>query len=727
MIETRCLPTFIAVLAAFCGCAGNDLPTADPSPNVVHHQEAPPPPASTPPADRSADREGDEGYLCGRTRASDEVLLASEEGIAIIGRSDDRLLAYTNGRWTLWNTRTRQVVAEGKTEPSGVWLEPSMAGDVAIVTPTTEQLTVIDTRDGRAVRTFATPGGPDITMTGLAIDGSYAFSTNRSGVLTLFSLDGRKIAEMTAGITNLRQLSAQPHVLRVSGTRTIWEMDPASGSVKQVVAIHEGNLEGWFADGEHFVALDGFSNEQQRILVYRRDGQLVQAVPVTDYYQGVAGGYGRFFWTAYRGMLRVYRIGSAEPLLSRALERTETSYQSSFSTRRSEATFIDRPLGTGLRLDMSGDEPRLDELKVSDVPVWGYASDGEGGWSILSHGGVLYDSQTLDARGRPLPIGCGGVLDLAGSPAGIAAVVTTDGRVRVFDLTAPRAPIATLHRPSSEAQLSGDGRRLLLSANRREVGDRMPRIVALPGGETIGTFPFRRSDGSVSKAIVLAESGDRVAQLFCTDEQREGYVLRCSVQLSEAGGRPIVEIGPVEFVALNWANIFGMDSEVRMTISPSGERISLSGPRRVPNSMQEFRPTYWTSVFDGGEETSSTSGHVLWLDDARLLVERRFEEFFIVDYHGEVLASVPPLDRARDLTRVDATHVYSPVDARVFALPEGSVAWQGPRFLLSGWAFGAAAGERIVFRSDTEVRAEKWTSGARGERRRLTRLLDARR
>ena len=379
------------------------------------------------------------------------------------------------------------------------------------------------------------------------------------------------------------------------------------------------------------------------------------------------GGYGNFYWTLATN-LRVYEVGnSAATVTTFSNVRRGIPALSPFEEQFSG--------GAPVRLvDLRGSAPSVLEVTPPvDEGVLAFSTNAD---SWVQRTGSFVRGFP---GGQPRQYGLGSVLDIAAG-ANHAAVATTDGKIRVFDLDT-RALLATLEEPDPKLAMTADGDTLLVM--RKTGNDRGLRFYALPSGNLLDEWQFTSGvNGQVYLLdFTLARSADRVALALATDGTNQ-----TSSEVRRFDGTVDYSSSTVNF----------------LTLSPNGNRAAVAAGRRT------LTPT--TSIFTGGTITAATQGYATgWIDDDRMLVNfyRRvstsfidFDHAKIVDAAGTVLATLTTLPEIEELQPVSSSAIYSRVHNQIFNVDTGTVVWTGSRGGFIGDlypnAYGAVAAGRVV-------------------------------
>jgi hypothetical protein len=280
----------------------------------------------------------------------------------------------------------------------------------------------------------------------------------------------------------------------------------------------------------------------------------------------------------------------------------------------------------------------------------------------------------------PGTLGCGNVIDVAGSRVGRVALAfchrilwfDVGGGAREFGGSIPYGA-GTLDRSgfygAGKIELSTDGEVLAVSDG-RDV-----RLFRLPSGENFKTltYPAPPEGGAYTASVVLSDSGDVVGQYKC---------------LSPAGCQRLAtsQDGATTYFSTDaWGSNYSVNQLESFAISPDDGHFAIAVGGGYPMTTSQ--------IYQGNALIGAADGGLVdWLANDRLLE--------IVDTSGAVLDSLA-LPGLSQITRVASGQIYGRDTNAIYSTEDASVLWSSTNRAV--WLKGDVAGDRVVFVSGDAI------------------------
>jgi hypothetical protein len=562
--------------------------------------------------------------------------------------------------WILWDTATRRIVESG---PS-LWnrsrdrLHPVALAGQTLVIGVPAGLEIRSAIDGKLTATIA--GSP--AWWKLSIDGAYIVSGSTSG-LTLWKSDGQRIGTRAGNYAPATAFAAPGEVRVANG--------PAGSSVIETVSSTDlqarvgepfnGQFHSWFVNGERYL-----TNLENTVWTYAVSGESlgVVSLPTIERLTGQLD----WIWTATAYSLTIYAVGGdGSPRMTLAVGTLDR-----IMPANGTLAWLDYASPLVRRIDLTGPEPILKEYS-SDLPLnmlRAYGEDASGArWVVGNRVGALAKG---DATGiLPEFFGTGAV-DIAGSDVR-AAVATGSGRIFVLKPDSA-VPENIVLKSSSHVMLSSDGTRLAATRNDsfyQYGADQTFGTYSLPDGNLLASWEFPPLD------FYLCRCGELISQAITGQPRRRVFPV--------TGGAPVwtgqsIDEGSLETVKLS--------SDGRYMAVPFNDS---------------------TEIWLDGTLMTAIPGRVAgWLGGNRLIT-RHFEDnegwFYsnstLRDATGASLGDIPGLPDLHDFQLVGESSIYSADTNTIYAIPAGTIEWQGPRSTK-----GAVVGDRVIYLFNQRVVSE---------------------
>lgn len=582
-------------------------------------------------------------------------------------QSGDRVLSQdrVNDRWILWDTTTLTAVTSGLSSSSNY---VGIAGNLVVI----QTATGLNLRSATTGQLQATVSGAPNTIAqlGIADDGSYVWAALTGGGLKAWSAQGAVVLDVMGDYSNA-SLFAAPLEIRVAkgpaGTNRI-ETLPLGGGPSTLSPTFSQKFHSWMVDGERFFAV-----VDNAVSIYSKNAALVTsaALPTIE----SLGGTGNRFWT-FQGStpgypLRIYDTNSgATPIATYGYGL----YTELFPSKQG--------LGVIPYADPEIHFIHLDALatrKVIPLPFkysTHIAIDSMTGfWTVSNNAGVIYQqgtSQNPQAQGT---LGCGAVLEIAGTPTGWAAIALASKRLLILDMNAGGVVEKVLPIYADKVKISNDGS-VLVAWSERYQPKWQVGVYSLPAGNQIHNFSY-------SSDFAMSSTGQWLGLTSYPVKTR---------QVTNINGT---------------ATFFGDDWTIKPPPlpSPNGAHIAAPDGKDIPKMGTNL---YLANPM-GGKPTfiNAVPGAVTgWIDDNRMLAYTvkivdigfpptpvaAYHKTFIYDPQGNVVASPPIPVKLDEFDVVSASTVYSPHERKMYDLTTGATSWTSP---LAG-TMSHAAGNQVI-------------------------------
>lgn len=597
------------------------------------------------------------------------------------------------GYWILWNYAGATVVASGNsgcgesTTPSpGCTPSIDMAGSTAvIVTPT--GLEIRSTSDGHILGSITTSA----KWWKLATDGSYVAAGNSTN-LSAWSSSGQLLFSRAGDYSKAVGFAAPGEILVGVG--------PAGQNVVETIAVpsgtattgpqFNGQFSSWFTDGGRFITIAGST-----ALIYSNAGVQqgsITSVPDT----ATVTGQGNWVW-AYPltgSSLSIYPATGANP--APAATYTFSALATPVASGTSVGVVTEESTAVSV-IDLSGAAPiKTDYTAPLGLAEAVFSAASASQWVVGDQTGVLLDGGSL--AGSPRYFGFGQAWSIAGG-TGHFAIATASGTILYFN-SATLAQEGSIAFPASKVVLSADGSVLVAQG---AAGVYTVDVYALPAGTLQYTWPYTysaSSGGTQVQDIVLSGSGTVLGQ---------DLALAPSGDYTQEAGSPTG--GSVIFSNTVNAPLAG-SAGPPIRISPDGTLIAVS-PVLGGGAA--------TNLYQNGTLVTAFSGTPAgWLDNARLVVNNRFESAIppMSRYTGCTIygangspttgACALPVEVAQ-FQPVQSDAVYDPTTNQIWSVSTGGVNWaSGDPDVHEQFPIAAVAGSHVIFVSGTNVVAQSY-------------------
>jgi hypothetical protein len=579
----------------------------------------------------------------------------------------NRVLASDGQGWILWSTLDGQEAAAAASgTPVG------LAGGIFAASQS-NQVSIFSAADGAPKGSIPITGTPQV---GLASDGSYLWVASATS-LSAWSPSGMAMGSHP-GAYDTAAIFAAPTGLLVAlgpaGANVIETVSPTDGTSSSS-PMFSGTFATWFADGTKFLSTVGTN-----IFVYTASASEVQLVHLSAV--GTLGGGGSYFWNfpnAIGNPLDVYEIGgSGQPVGTYNLANDNAVAMAS-----GQRLGILGSSGMVTILDLTA-TPMADQTMATPVPSPSvFAADSTGHyWSIGSAFGSVYFQGTASAPGDSGTLGCGQVLGLAGSAAGVSVVGTVSGGTLIFDVATSleaSVPITSgldqsvdlsfySPRVNNGLRLSSDGKTLAVAASSYagNAGDRSLYVLSAPSWRAKYSVPLM--DSSSNEIVFDFDMSRDATTLAETLATWNGQFWDYATTVTDISGAKVILSYSGKGTAVS------VPPSVPL-LSPSGSHIAVTqgGP---PSSSST------TELYTGSTLVNAVPGAAVgWIDDSRLLVQTyvpahppffTFAATQIYDASGNLLSS-PPLPAIHGFDPIGTTELFSHSDQIIYDVATGAV------------------------------------------------------
>jgi Putative Ig domain len=576
----------------------------------------------------------------------------------------------SSGYWVFWDYASGQDLADGNAN------SVDMAGTTVVVA-TASTLEILSYQDGHLLTTITSPSS--FSWWKVASDGSYVCAGSTAG-LSIWNLSGQQLVSK-AGDYSKANSFAEPGDVRVA-------LGPAGAQVIEIVATDgtssvtppfSGQFNSWFLDGGRFL-----TNVSTSVFTYSKDAVQQSAVVLPSVEQ--LTGQGNWMWT-YQTIpgypLAIYPVNTNTPAATYSLTADTVAIGSGLTIGILPFGEADNSV-----VDLSGSTPsKVDyALPVAYLSTYGASSSGQ--WLIGNHYGVLLDGASLSSTPRYL--GMGEAWSIAGGTSRVA-IATANGSITVMDPSTQTIE-ATISFPSSKLEMSLDSGTLGAMANANDdqyEPDRTLKILALPTGGLINSWPYVFEQGPFLFDFTLSGAGNVVGQVLATSTSNG---LTYSRQATADTGGPII-----------WSDT-GSSSPI--LISPNGSLIATRTEPANENST--------TNIFLNGVLMAAVPGWAVgWIDDSRLLVNSYVVgcRGLCVQYTGctvynanGVALSTPPLPNIVSLQPVTSDWIYAPPLNAIYSVSSGALIWMNSDQATTS----AVSGPYIVYSFGSQVLAKSY-------------------
>jgi len=600
----------------------------------------------------------------------------------------------SNGHWVLWDYATGNIISHGHSsvcgeiDPCFQLLPIDLAGSLFVIGRPTG-FEVYSAADGTVLWQFIAAG----SWWKLAPDGSYIAAGNASG-LYVYAASGRQLLKKSGDYhqANVVTTASEIRVAEGPAGANVIETLALPSGTSTVSPTFQGTFSNWFADGESFLSSLG-----NTVWIYSK------AAIQQDIFTGSSldkGGEGSWYWRVLGTNLNIYAVGnSTTPVLT-----VDLGYHGKVVPAGAQLGIIAEDTASVTIINLSGATPVKTDYALPFNGVGSFAALSTAQWAVGMQQGVIVDGASLSSTARYF--GNGWVQAVAGSANRFVLAMAT-GKLMQFD-SATSTPQAQLDVPANLLSLSADGAKL--AAIVRTAGVPAVKTLALPSGTVLATSVHT----DVTANVVLSASGTTLGE----------------VGRSLAGQTYLRYVFP----ATGGADIFsdvlsgsGLSNGPALWLSPDGSLIA--APTGDPISSTT------TQIYNAGGLATAVSGWAAgWLDNSRLLVNEynpatmlgapTFAGVSIYSPTG-VLLGTSPLTELRAFQVLDADHIYSPETNTILSVSTGATTWRSinpysgraPNLEGAGGGavnfpgppgLGAVAGAKVVFVSDTVVRAEPY-------------------
>jgi hypothetical protein len=692
-----------ALAASLCGCAG-DLDSAAPPSVTAPAAAFGSPPVVLDPDDPS----------CGLPASDAHFLEVAHAGyMRGVARVGNRVITQDKKRWVLWNLETRKAIASGPVHVD--FRNVDLAGAVAL-TPSEDgrDLEVRSADDGQVTARIAV-GDPSAGTRMLARDGSYVYvGTGRS--LRVFDLTGRVLFQRTGDYSRIATY-ATPTELRVAQT--------AAPSVETFnlagERVHARSFAGffgaWFVDGSHYTtsATDG-------VRVFSAAGELVRFFPhrvalAADRARIATAGDGGFVWI--QDPFEMFRVHSLRIDDGSIVDSFDGSFLDGANLSR--VMFANPPTETVgeltiFEVDGRSRFPDLRRVPAQSYPAGEFSVDATGNWASVGYRGEVYVSKA-DAAIPPRALGCGSPLAIAAARERVA-VLTADGRIRIFDLVnGQRQWLRTLDvlqdSYSADLAFAADGRYLIVHRKLRgDLNTRAPidvfDLALLQPGEPAPSVVLRYGTDAEDVGFVATPHGEHIAISACAGGPATNTTPICEVHVSKLDG------------SMHWKTP-RFPSLESLSLHPQGDRVAVTSQPYVEGLGWWEMPLY-TLIFEaklGLARTVPNTAVATFLDADRLLVRSNLDVRVIgldgatlTSPAGKLLVDHAPVYSEDPAYFFQRAHVHRTSDASIVWRPTSLLqpitAEEELKYLDQRVTGFALAGDQVVVGIDDFVHLERF-------------------
>ena len=581
------------------------------------------------------------------------------------------------GRWVLWETSTRDIIAAGSTPcvvtycgigflPGNTYLPADLAGPTFVIA-TPSGFEVRASSDGHVLSAIATTA----SWWKLATDGSYLSAGNASSA-TAWSPAGNALVTRS-GNYSVAQSFAGAGELRIAngaaGANVVETIALPAGT-SSVSAPFSGEFRSWFGDGERFLTNVTTTVRTYSKTIVQQDIRLLPTI------ENLAA-QGNWFWSG-AGNLTLYEVGT----------NTTATYPFPGTSQAIASGPILAIVHYGeerLRIiDLSAPGTSSVDQTVPNAYLETFAANASGDWLAGNRDGVVLAGS--NGGGGLQYLGYGAAWSISGSSARVA-IATASGSILYFNANTI-ALEGTIPFQATDTELSSDGAALSAVMTERNAPyhlDRSVKVYSLPAGTETQVLAYTNaSSPAPSGGIALSGTGTVLGQTL-----RAGSTVEYRVT---AVNGPLI-----------WSETHA-DPEQLVRLSPNGTRIAI--PTTAP------QPATGSNIVVNGALVSAVPAWAVgWIDDHRLLTNTyRTTAPLMFEYAGAEIyddtgakVGTPTLPQLRSMQPLTADTIYSQQLNQILSVTTGNTIWSSGT---TTRGVGAVAGPRVFYASGARVLAE---------------------
>jgi hypothetical protein len=598
-----------------------------------------------------------------------------------------------NNHWVLWDYATAARLASGDVALCNPGLCPQAPAPPYPVADMAGSTFAVQVNGGVELRSavdgalLATVNIPPQTWR-LASDGSYLCSASSTGI-SAWTLNGSPTLNRAGNYGSARIFCA-PAEMRVAvgpaGAHQIETISLPAGTSSQGPAF-TGTFYAWFEDGGRFLTTASYT-----VWVYSKDGSVQLDARVLPAFIDLAG-EGNWFWTLTSVTLNIYAVGaSATPAAT-----VETSCCGELWAGAAIAAPSGLTKGLLHVVDLSGASPVVTDYSfpplITAPGALGAVSSTQ--WVLGADAGIVVDGTSL--KSTPRYFGYGAPLSVAGGTTQFA-VATAIGQTLIYDATS-WALEGSLQSPINSLAMSADGS--VLAALGFDGTNYFVRTYALPATSLLHGWTYPVSAPFPQPVYVtLSADGTTLAQVLQT-----AGTPTFQGEVDNAAGGTVLWSGPVPTSTYSaWSASYWQP----IRLSPDGTSWTTSGARDSTGT---------TTLYHGGAQVTVIPGWAqAWLSNDKLLQidYTSGHAIYLQSYLGAQLFNasgaslgVAPLPAAfaqyPDVQVLGADSLYQPGSNSIWTVSTGTQSWVGPAPLPLTQAYGAVAGNEVVFLLNSEL------------------------